>query len=204
MAGTAPPGTDKSGQRSGPRKLLEERIERDVKWFSVKSGYGFIYRHNADTDIFVHQSAISMSNANKFQRSLREGEEVEFYVVEGGEKADNAWQVTDLNYAPVQGSDHPTPRRGMYRGIDQGMNPGWYGGGCGCGELGMGLRGGEQFQGRGYPLGRGSRGGHGDSRKTPQGGPRGCRSDEQKQPTSPTVTNGSLSRGLISCGNLAH
>ncbi|TPP61872.1 putative cold shock domain protein A [Fasciola gigantica] len=132
MAETAPPETEKSEQRSGPRKLLEERIKGDVKWFNVKSGYGFIHRHDTDTDIFVHQSAISKNSPNKLRSSLRGGEEVEFYVVEG-EMGDEAWKVTGSNYTSVQGSDYASPSGGMYRGI----NPGWYNGGRGRGEPGM-------------------------------------------------------------------
>ncbi|TPP58597.1 putative cold shock domain protein A [Fasciola gigantica] len=122
MAETAPPETDKSKQRSGPRKLLEECIKGDFKWFNVESGYGFIHRHIIDNDIFVHRSASLKNNPNKLQRYLREGE-VEFYVVEG-DKGDGAWQVTGPNYAPVQGSDYDSPRGGMYQGRDRGMNPG--------------------------------------------------------------------------------
>ncbi|THD24388.1 putative cold shock domain protein A [Fasciola hepatica] len=164
MVEKALPKTYRSGQRSGPRKLLEERIKGEVMCFNVKSGYGFIHHHDTDTDIFVHQSATSKNNPNKFQLSLREGEGVEFYVVEG-EKGDEAWHVTGPNYAPVQGSDQASLCGGMYRGRDRGVNPGWYDVGRGSGELGLGFRGGGQFQGRGYPRGRGSRGGYGDEQE---------------------------------------
>ncbi|THD18072.1 putative cold shock domain protein A [Fasciola hepatica] len=146
MAETAPPETDKSEQRSGPPKLLEERIKGVVKWFNLRSSYGFIHRHDTDTDIFVLQSAISKNNPNKFQRSLRGGE-VEFYVVER-EKGDEAGQVNVPNYAPVQDSDNASPLGGMYQGCDRGINPGWYDGGRGRGEPGVGFRGGGQFRGR--------------------------------------------------------
>lgn len=49
-----------------------------VKWFNDAKGYGFIEQENGP-DVFVHFSAI---NASGF-RSLREGQTVEFEVVEG-------------------------------------------------------------------------------------------------------------------------
>lgn len=49
-----------------------------VKWFDAKKGYGFIEREVGD-DVFVHFSAI---NEEGF-KSLEEGQEVEFEVVEG-------------------------------------------------------------------------------------------------------------------------
>lgn len=49
-----------------------------VKWFSSQKGYGFIEREN-DEDVFVHYSAIQMEG----YKTLDEGEEVEFDVVEG-------------------------------------------------------------------------------------------------------------------------
>lgn len=48
-----------------------------VKWFSNQKGYGFITQENGP-DVFVHFSAIQTDG----YRSLAEGDEVEFEVVE--------------------------------------------------------------------------------------------------------------------------
>ena len=49
-----------------------------VKWFSNEKGYGFIERESGE-DVFVHYSAIQ---ADGF-KTLEEGEEVEFEIVQG-------------------------------------------------------------------------------------------------------------------------
>ncbi len=49
-----------------------------VKWFNAEKGYGFIESEDG-TDVFVHFSAI---NAEGY-KTLDEGAEVEFEVVEG-------------------------------------------------------------------------------------------------------------------------
>ena len=49
-----------------------------VKWFNATKGFGFIEREDG-SDIFVHYSAI---NSEGF-RTLTEGQEVSFDVVEG-------------------------------------------------------------------------------------------------------------------------
>jgi cold shock protein len=49
-----------------------------VKWFSNEKGYGFIARPEGD-DVFVHFSAIDMDG----YKSLTEGQEVEFDIVDG-------------------------------------------------------------------------------------------------------------------------
>ena len=61
-----------------------------VKWFSNEKGYGFIARPDGD-DVFVHYSAIS----GEGYRTLTEGQEVEFDIVEGpkGKQAANVKPV---------------------------------------------------------------------------------------------------------------
>lgn len=49
-----------------------------VKWFNAEKGFGFIERDGGN-DVFVHFSAISMEGF----KTLEEGMEVEFDVVEG-------------------------------------------------------------------------------------------------------------------------
>ncbi len=58
---------------------MSERVRGVVKWFSPEKGYGFITPENGTADIFVHYSAIQ----GKGYRTLEEGAQVEFEVVEG-------------------------------------------------------------------------------------------------------------------------
>jgi CspA family cold shock protein len=53
-------------------------MQGKVKWFNAEKGYGFIEREDGD-DVFVHFSAIQ---AEGF-KSLEEGQNVEFEIVEG-------------------------------------------------------------------------------------------------------------------------
>jgi cold shock protein len=61
-----------------------------VKWFSNEKGYGFIARADGE-DVFVHFTAI----AGDGYRTLHEGQEVEFEIVEGpkGKQAANVRPV---------------------------------------------------------------------------------------------------------------
>jgi cold shock protein len=65
-------------------------VKGKVKWFNAEKGYGFIAREG-DPDIFVHFSAIQQDG----YKSLREGEEVEFELVEG-ERGPQAQRVVRL------------------------------------------------------------------------------------------------------------
>ena len=49
-----------------------------VKWFNDAKGYGFISQEGGE-DVFVHHTAIQMDGF----RTLKEGEKVEFDVVQG-------------------------------------------------------------------------------------------------------------------------
>ena len=61
-----------------------------VKWFNDRKGYGFIAMEDG-TDVFVHFSSISGDG----YKTLREGDEVEFEIVEGGKgpKAENVVKI---------------------------------------------------------------------------------------------------------------
>jgi CspA family cold shock protein len=54
------------------------RVKGTVKWFSDAKGYGFISQTDGP-DVFVHHSTI----AGEGFRTLEEGQEVEFEIVEG-------------------------------------------------------------------------------------------------------------------------
>lgn len=71
--------------------LVQEecRMERGrVKWFNAEKGFGFIERDGGN-DVFVHFSAINMDG----YKTLEEGTEVQFEVVEGA-KGPQASNVT--------------------------------------------------------------------------------------------------------------
>ena len=57
---------------------MSERINGTVKWFNGIKGYGFIARETGD-DVFVHFSSIQGGGF----KNLKEGDRVEFNVVQG-------------------------------------------------------------------------------------------------------------------------
>lgn len=109
VAGTAPGGRGRGGRgRMDPRKWpdgvdpSEGKQIGAVKWFNSEKGFGFIAPAAGGEDLFVHQSAIHAAGF----RSLMEGEEVEFKVVDSDGKA-KAEEVTGPKGDFVQGA----PRR---------------------------------------------------------------------------------------------
>ena len=65
---------------------MADRVTGTVKWFNDTKGYGFIEREGGG-DVFVHHSVIQIEGF----RTLREGQTVEFEVVQGqkGPAAEN-------------------------------------------------------------------------------------------------------------------
>jgi len=65
-----------------------------VRWFNNAKGYGFLGRDGGN-DVFVHYSSIQ----NGGYKSLKEGEPVEFDVIQGekGPQADHVRRVTPVS-----------------------------------------------------------------------------------------------------------
>ncbi len=63
-----------------------------VKWFNNAKGYGFLGR-DGGADVFVHYSSIQTDG----YKSLKEGDEVEFDIIEGskGPQADQVVRVRE-------------------------------------------------------------------------------------------------------------
>lgn len=58
---------------------MAERMTGMVKWFNEQKGFGFIARDDGG-DVFVHYSAIQAQGGF---RTLKEGDRVEFSIVQG-------------------------------------------------------------------------------------------------------------------------
>lgn len=67
-------------------------VQGKVKWFNSAKGFGFINESEDDRDIFVHYSSIDMDG----YKALKEGDEVEFELVEGpkGPQAHKVRRIT--------------------------------------------------------------------------------------------------------------
>jgi len=63
-----------------------------VKWFNAEKGFGFIEREDGD-DVFVHFSAIQQDG----YKSLEEGQQVEFDIVDGA-RGPQAANVETVGY----------------------------------------------------------------------------------------------------------
>jgi CspA family cold shock protein len=73
------------------RRKKKVKLKGTVKWFNNAKGFGFIGRDDGNADVFVHYSAISSDG----YKSLQEGDQVEFEIVEGqkGPQAGNVVRV---------------------------------------------------------------------------------------------------------------
>jgi CspA family cold shock protein len=70
-----------------------------VKWFNNAKGYGFLGREGGP-DVFVHYSSIQIDG----YKSLKEGDEVEFDIIEGskGPQADHVVRLRE----PAKGTEN--------------------------------------------------------------------------------------------------
>ena len=92
----------KEFKKAAPKKVVKFQVivklslggsimqQGTVKWFNAKKGYGFI-SDEAGNEVFVHFSALNMDGF----KELKDGEKVEFEVVEG-EKGPQAANVTRI------------------------------------------------------------------------------------------------------------
>ena len=68
-----------------------ERLKGTVKWFNNAKGYGFLGREDGP-DVFIHYSSITTEG----YKSLQEGDQVEFEIVQG-QKGPQAANVTKVS-----------------------------------------------------------------------------------------------------------
>jgi CspA family cold shock protein len=80
----------KTRVRRGQESKTVAQYKGQVKWFNNAKGYGFLGREDG-ADVFVHYSSIQLEG----YKSLKEGDPVEFDIIEGskGPQADQVVRV---------------------------------------------------------------------------------------------------------------
>merc|ERR1739847_177149 len=131
ISGSENDGSVDPADNEEPKEVIATKVSGTVKWFNVKSGYGFINRNDTKEDVFVHQTAIVKNNPKKAVRSVGDGEVVEFDVVVG-EKGNEASNVSGPEGVPVKGSPYAADR--SYRGRGRFRRSRGRGGRAGVGE----------------------------------------------------------------------
>ena len=78
-------------ERKGVRVLAQ--YKGTVKWFNNAKGYGFLGR-DGGADVFVHYTSIQREG----YKSLKEGDEVEFDIIQGakGPQADQVFRLKEM------------------------------------------------------------------------------------------------------------
>ena len=97
--------SDPENTKEEPKEVIIKKVTGIVKYFNVKTGYGFINRNDTKEDIFVHQSSIIQNNPKKAVRTIGDGEVVEFDVVIG-KRSLEASNVSGPDGVPVKGSPY--------------------------------------------------------------------------------------------------
>jgi CspA family cold shock protein len=86
-------------QRKGVAPVAQ--YKGTVKWFNNAKGYGFLGR-DGGADVFVHYSSIQREG----YKSLKEGDEVEFDIIQGtkGPQADQVARLKEASQAQASQS----------------------------------------------------------------------------------------------------
>ena len=64
-------------------KVIAKSVQVSLKWLSVKTVYVFISRQDTQEDVFIHQTAITWNNPDKYQLIVGDAKRVEFNEVQG-------------------------------------------------------------------------------------------------------------------------
>jgi len=182
-----------------------DKFQGTVKWFDSTKGFGFITPYDGTPDVFVHQTSIYSEGF----RSLAEGEEVEYRVIDENNRQ-KAVDVTGPGGAFVRGT--PKPDNGGGGNGNGGRNTRG-GGGFGGGQRGQYSGGGDRsnFGGgadRGnYRNDRGSygndRGGYGSGNRGNYGGDRTSNYGDRSYQSGRGRTEGYAAAGYGGGGDYA-